>query len=106
VVVTWQPDSGAGGYIWIFGVVSDSASLTSNVTTTFFCTAADSSGMITIPTEALANLPASLGSGDVTTAALWVARRSAPADNRFEAQGLHYGSLDTLSARGIPIEVR
>jgi hypothetical protein len=106
LVVTWQPDPGVAGYIWIFGVVSNSASLTNNVTTTFLCVAADSDGTATIPRESLANLPASLGSGDVTTAALWLARSSMPAENRFEAEGLDYGFVGTLSARGVPIEVR
>lgn len=104
--VTWQPGGRGDEYIWIFGVASDSASLTTNVTTTFFCAAADADAAITVPVEILANLPLTIGSGDVTTAELWVGRHSLPAANRFQAGGLDYAFLDTLAAAGVPIETR
>jgi uncharacterized protein (TIGR03437 family) len=106
VEVAWTPSGRDDEYVWILGVMADSGSLTQNVTTTFLCVARDADGTMAIPREILANAPPSLGSGDITTATLWLGWRSLPGVNRFEASGLDYGFLDTLAARGIPVEIR
>ena len=106
LTVQWDPVAATEAYVRILLISSDSASVANYVTSTVFCTAPAQAGAFTVLSDYLSNVPASVGSGVSSTAALFVGLSSLPMQGRFYAEGLDAGFFTAFALRGRPVTVR
>ena len=104
--VNWSGGDPQMGLLRIMGVVSSTNIASIRVRATFLCTATPEQGILEVPADVLANLPASIGQGESSTAQLYVGLSSMPDRNRFDAEGLDFAAAVPIVLRGKPISVQ
>ena len=106
LTVNWTGGDPQTDLVRIMGVVSSSALVSVRVSATFICTATPGQGILQVPVDILSNLPVSIGSGESSTAKLYVGVSPMPDTARFETNGLDFGAIVPVVWLGRPITVQ
>jgi hypothetical protein len=100
VFLTWEGGDPARQFVRVFGLSESSPSPSTNVSGAFVCSAALELGSFTVPPAVLANLPASVSSGALSTGFLLIGTSPKPGASNVSAEGLDYGFVSYQSMVG------